>query len=156
MASTIYRAELKCSHCQRTSSLDDSIDMYNQVIDEPGIFEVRSGDLLEADLEDIDSDFYLINSPAINEVACLELWNCPNCHKYNFAKIIFLLESDDILVKSIQATTLSPKLLNEIHYLTERINGWADTFVYKPIFTSLKPSQEEINKFKEALKQYHI
>ena len=156
MSFTNYKAALKCPHCQSISSIQDDIEMYNKVSLEAGIFQVQEGDTIDIEFEDIDLDFIQINPPNSNNLRCIERWLCPTCKQYSFAEIIFILQEDSGLVAQIKSIDLTTAYLDEIHYLTERINDWAETYLNQRLFKSLKPTKEKIQILKDLLDKHPI
>jgi len=154
MSVTSYVAnQLSCQNCGTIFKKDPKIDLSNKVNPEPGITTVHEGQILGIDLEDISTDFFRINLPQTNTIKCAEIWSCPACKFQNFAEITYLLRSEDAIIKAIKSVVMNSNYLDQIHYLSERIDDWAGYFMQTPVFTSLEPPQHEIDQFKKALDQ---
>ena len=152
-ASTRYIAHLTCQHCNTVSPKDTSTRLYNKVYEEESGLDaiVEKGSIIEIDLEDIESSFIQINKPITNKVRCAEIWSCPTCKNQNFAELVFLLRSNDAVIEDIKSVELTSDYLSQLNYLAEWIDEWARYFTDTPVFSSLKPSEEEIKKFREFL-----
>lgn len=156
MSVTCYVAnQLSCQNCGTVFKKDPRVNLSNKVNPEPGITTIYEGQTLEIDLEDISTDFIRIKEPIQPNVKCAELWECPTCHSYNFAEITFLLRKNDAVVESIKSVVLTSTYLDDINYLAENIDWWAEQFTKIPIFSSLEPPQAEIDQFKKVLDQYN-
>lgn len=160
MSITYYIAkELQCQHCHTVFKNDAQIDLSNKVSTNAGIVTIQEGQEMSITLEDISSDYFQINAPNNSQVRCVEIWPCPNCRKQNFAEIVFDLNTNKAVVASIKSISLNPNYLDSIHYLSERIDEWAEYFTEVPVFPSyeqhlsLKPTPEEIKNFREFLKR---
>ena len=153
MSITYYVAKLKCPNCKKLSPKDYSTDISNKIAFEPGIWEAETGEIIEADLDDIEAEYIEISKPKTNKVVCVELWTCPNCHHQNFAELIFLLNTNNVLVEEINSIHLTCSYLDNMQYITDWVNDWAEKFTDRQIFPSLKPSQEEIQKFRDFLEK---
>jgi hypothetical protein len=112
MATTYFKADLRCSNCGQTntawlaSHLDDQGDNY-EVGD-------RYDDRIS--IADFDVSCLTVRPPETGDaIHAVESWTCTNCNAANFGEIVFA----GGVVTSIEAIELDLEALERVHFLGE-------------------------------------
>lgn len=141
---TYFTAKLKCPHCGVTSE----VSMQNKLLYEFGENTLRVGDHRDSlTTGDFESAFFTLRLPKAGEkIHVLEVWSCPNCHRGNWAEVVFRGQT----VESIETVALSRETLNHAHFVTETVDEDYERVVGESMWTreGVRPN------FIETLKQH--
>ena len=141
-----FHAKLECQKCKKITPNDVSI--CNSLIDNGYSYDLRVGDKVpDLVVGDFTDEYLTINMPDGNLINVLEDWQCPICNSWEWAKLFF---NKDIL-EEIKSVVLNKQVLDEINFITYRVDQPFEWIVGKPMYEDEKIKDNFIKILKEHL-----